>query len=153
MESNHQTATTPHETIQAENGFDAQDPQIGLIVGIGVATIISLAAVIGGLQAYFDHVKEVQYHEQVELPIAENFKNLRTQEDEALNSYKYVDKGAGVVQIPVARAMELLAKEAADGKLTYFAKPYAVKEAAPAAGATPAPAGSTPNAAPAGEKK
>ena len=35
---------------------------------------------------------------------------VREQEDEVLDSYGWVDKGAGVVRIPIERALELVAK-------------------------------------------
>ncbi len=38
----------------------------------------------------------------------EDLGNLRTREDQALNSYGWVDKNAGVVRIPIDRAMQLV---------------------------------------------
>ncbi len=36
---------------------------------------------------------------------------VRKQEDEVLDGYGWVDKGAGVIRIPITRALELVAKE------------------------------------------
>lgn len=41
---------------------------------------------------------------------------LRRKQAEQAQSYGWVDRKAGVVQVPVARAMELIAKEHADDK-------------------------------------
>src|SRR6185436_5206769 len=38
----------------------------------------------------------------------EDLSNLRTREDQALTSYGWVDKNAGVVRIPIDRAMQLI---------------------------------------------
>lgn len=38
----------------------------------------------------------------------QDLKDLRAQEDEILNSYRWVDKGAGVVRIPISEAMRLI---------------------------------------------
>ena len=39
-----------------------------------------------------------------------DLRDLRTAEDAVLNSYGWVDRRAGIVRIPIARAMELLAQ-------------------------------------------
>lgn len=45
-----------------------------------------------------------------------DLKDLRRVEHEVLDSYAWVDKNAGVVRIPVARAIELLAARAGQGE-------------------------------------
>jgi hypothetical protein len=131
MQSNKQTSSEPkethHEVMQAQVGFDEQDPQIPLIVGFGIASVICVIVVVLGIQAYFDHEKAQQVYQQVWVPVAENYRQLRTAEDEGLNSYKYDQQDKTVVHIPIKRAMELLAKEAAENKLQYFQKEYPVK--------------------------
>lgn len=49
---------------------------------------------------------------------------LRAQKQAMLNGYRWIDRGRGIVQIPIERAMRLLAARAASGE-----------QAAPAAGA------------------
>lgn len=44
---------------------------------------------------------------------AEDLAQLRAREDTTLDGYGWEDRAAGVVHIPIARAMELVAKEAA----------------------------------------
>lgn len=122
-----------HDVIQAETGYDKQEPKAGLIAGLTVATFVALIAVILGVQAYYEKVREEQVYREQLAPVSDNLKNLRNSEDEVLNSYK-VDPKTGVVRIPVKRAMELVAKEAAEGKLQYAQTTYPVK-----AGNAPAP--------------
>ena len=44
---------------------------------------------------------------------AEDLAQLRAREDTILDGYGWEDRAAGMVHIPIARAMELVAKEAA----------------------------------------
>ena len=137
------------DEIQAETGYDKQEPPAGLIAGLSLATFVALIAVILGVRAYFDYTKQ-QYEEKVGQAVAEDLKNLRSNEDEALNSYKVLDKDKGVVRIPVRRAMELIAEESAEGKLKYAQKEYPVKSPTAGSGAPtdltgkPAPAAAVP---------
>ena len=135
MESNKpvipETQEMHQETMQAEIGYDKQEPQVLLIGGFGIATAICLAAVVLGIQAYFDHVKNQEIYDLQLRPVSEDYRELRTAEEAALNSYKYADKDRVIVRIPVSRAMELLTKEASENKLQYFSKEYPVKGASP----------------------
>ena len=154
MEETHQDQPLPDhgaaEIAKADTDFDRSEPHALLIAGFGIASVIGLIVIILGIQAYFDHLREQAEYEKVAVPVAQDLKNLHSQEDEELNNYKYVDRNNGTVQIPISRAMQLIAQEAAAHKLKYFQKPTAVKvpgapgEAAPAAaGAAPA-AGTVP---------
>ncbi len=147
MESNeHTDPEVPiPDQIQAETGYDKQEPPAALIAGLSLSTFLALIAVILGVRAYFDYTKQ-QYEEKVGQAVAEDLKNLHGNEDEALNSYKVVDKNNGVVRIPIRRAMELIAKESAEGKLKYAQKEYPVKS--PTSGGS-APGDATGKPAPA----
>lgn len=125
------------EVVKNDTDFDRGDPRALLIAGLGISGLILLVLIILGVQAYFDHVTEVATYEKVLSPVADDLKNLRSQETEELNTYKYIDRNKGVVQIPISRAMDLLAKEAAENKLTYFQKPTPVKSATAPGPATP----------------
>jgi hypothetical protein len=137
------------DEVQAETGYDKQEPRAGLIAGLTLATVVALTAVIVGVRAYFDYTKQ-QYEEQLSKAVAEDLRNLRYNEDQALNSYKILDKDKGVVRIPIRRAMELVAKESAEGKSKYAQKAYPVKSPTSTLGAPgdatgkPAPAAAVP---------
>jgi hypothetical protein len=62
-------------------------------------------------------------------------RQLRTKERDVLHHYAWVDKNAGVVRIPIERAIELLAKE--PHRLALDGSAPAAPAAAPAAPATP----------------
>jgi hypothetical protein len=131
--------------------FDRSEPRALLIASIGIASVLGLTATVLGVQAYFDHLHEQQMYEKVLVPVSQDLRDLHIQEDQELNTYKYIDRSKGTVQIPIARAMELIEKEAAEGKIEYFHQPTPVK-VPNAAGAAPAgaPAAGANTAAPAG---
>ena len=109
-------------------GYELSDLKPGYIAlfGIGVVIAVGLAVVITSL---FVHYRELQ-HARQETPVPRlareresmpeprlqvdapnELRQMRAAEEAALNSYGWVDKEAGVVKIPVDRAMEILAKK------------------------------------------
>lgn len=125
-------------------GYERTDPKTAAIAGAGASVLLLLIAVVLGLQYYYDRVHEQQVYVKVLDPVSEDYRNLRAKEEGQLGSYQYIDRATGAVRLPIARAMELLAREAAEGRLTYPTKPAPV--AAPqqieqAAPATSAPGG------------
>jgi hypothetical protein len=137
------------------HGFDTTEPKGGFIAIFGIATIVTLVVTILGIQYYFDQAYEQQVHTEVLVPESDQLKNLHAAEDTQLYSYQYVDRAQGTVRLTIDRAMDLLATEAAENRLTYSSKPYAVKTpeqlaAGPAATAAPGAPGAKPNPAPQG---
>lgn len=59
---------------------------------------------------------------------------LRREEDQLLNRYSWVDRNAGIVRIPVERAIELLAERG----LPHRSAPEAAEETTPASAPAPA---------------
>lgn len=131
------------EVIKHDTDYDRSDPRALLIAGLGIASIIGLVLTILSVQAYFDHVREQAAYQTVYAPVAQDLRDIHSKEAEELNTYKYLDRNKGTVQIPIGRAMQLLAEEAANHKLTYFQKPTPVKpvEGGAAASATAQPNG------------
>ena len=111
-----------------EAGFDRNDPNSKFIALLGGAIIIFLVAVVFAVQYYHDVVKEQQVFVKVMEPESERLNNLRAREDDQLLRYQYIDRENGSVRIPIQRAMELLAADAAAGRLPYPTSPYPVKK-------------------------
>ena len=128
-------------------GFDPGEPNSrGLLVFI-VITVIGLVAVYFATKSFWEFVYERQQDESIAGKPSEDLATVRAREDQQLKTYGYIDRGKGVVQIPIDRAMDLVAKEAAEGKVKYSTAPT-IKKVEPAQeGITPV-AGS-PAAAPA----
>ncbi len=109
-------------------GYELSDLKPGYIAlfGIGVVIAVGLAVVITSL---FVHYRELQNARQetpvprlareresmpeprLQVDAPNELRQMRAAEEAALNSYGWVDKEAGVVKIPVDRAMEILAKK------------------------------------------
>jgi len=108
-------------------GFDRSEPNVRFIALFGAGTLVLLVLIIFGLQAYFDRALEQQVYIKVLAPPSQALIDLRTREDGELHSYRYVDQGKGIVQVPIERAMELLVSENAQGKVKYPQKPAPVE--------------------------
>lgn len=83
----------------------------------------------------------------------ENLQKLRKDDDEALNTYSWIDKNKGVVRVPISRAMELTVRELAKKKpASAYAIAMPETPAAPGgtAAASPAP---SPSPVPSGTPK
>jgi hypothetical protein len=109
------------------NGYEKGEPRMGLVAAALGGTIVGLILVVLAVQAVYDHMREQQIYVKVLEPVSEDLRNLRAREDGQLHSYQYVDRSTGAVRIPVERAMELLEKEYAEGRLSYPTKPTPVK--------------------------
>ena len=86
---------------------DTSEPRSNLIVVIGVVSTLLLIVICIAMAYYFQIVYQQTVHENVELAPATKLRSLRATENEMLNKYAYVDKEAGVVRIPIERAIEL----------------------------------------------
>jgi hypothetical protein len=119
----HSDSARPEET-----GYELSDLNPGYVglFGIGLAVVLVIAVVVTSLLI---HYKTVQ-HARRDTPIPhlareresmpgmrlqvdpqDELRQMRAAEDATLNSYGWVDKDAGIVRIPVDRAMEILAKK------------------------------------------
>ena len=100
------------ESVHHQAGYEAQEVDIRRIVLIGLAFIALLIISLIMIDQYFTITTEQQVEEIVLRPVSVALRELRSREDEALNSYKVLDARTGIYQIPVKRAMELVADEA-----------------------------------------
>ena len=95
-------------------GFDRAEPNVRLIALVGGVTLVLLVAIVLGLEYYFDRALEQQVYVKVLAPESQALRDLRAREDEELHSYRYLDREKGTVRLPIERAMELMASEAAN---------------------------------------
>ena len=71
-----------------------------------IAIIVTIVATMLFVTAYYDQAHDKLVYERQQVPINEDLRNLRAKEDYELHSYGYADKAAGVVRVPIERAME-----------------------------------------------
>jgi hypothetical protein len=112
--------------IKPQQGYERGEPGTKLIALFGVGFIVVLVAVIMGVQFYFDRLQERQVFQTQLAPVSDDMKNVHARDEGNLHSYGYIDRNNGVVRIPIDRGMELLAREAAEGRLKYPSKPTPV---------------------------
>lgn len=134
---------------EASEGFDHSELAPGAIVAFAIGSVLLLILTIVAVEVYFNKVWDEAVYEKVLAPPSEQLKALHYREDWYLTHYMYADKKTGVVRIPLDRAMNLFAQEAAEGKLFYPAKSYVPKKEEPAPAAPGQPAGQAPAAMPA----
>ena len=130
-------------------GYDTQEPAMGLITGIGLATLGAFIVTVMLVQIYFDSVNQQEYFEKVLKPVSSDYLSLRAQEDAELNSYGYIDREKGLIRLPIDRAISLTASEFAAGKISYSGTPTPIpppEPAAPNGTAAPATGGEQANA-------
>lgn len=130
-------------------GFDHSEPQSTTIVWFAIGSVILLVLTIVAVEMYFNKVYDEAVYQKVLAPPSEQLKALHYREDWYLTHYMYVDKKTGVVRIPLDRAMNLFAQEAAEGKFFYPTKSYIPKKDDQTAPANGQPAAAAPAAAPA----
>lgn len=146
----------PIEHHDPQEGFDRSEPNTSAIWLFTIVSVLGLVLVIVAVQGYFEEIwKEAVYDRVLAVP-SEQLQDVRNRDAWNLTHYMYgnLDKSTNRVRIPIDKAMQIFAAEAAAGKLFYPAKDTPIKVDEPAGAAAPAggsPAGAAPaGAAPAG---
>ena len=115
------------EQHQLGGGHERRDISVTVVTWFAVGLIISAIATyiaIAGLYRYFARQSSspepasrialktpmVVPAPQLQVNPAMDFELFRAAEDAQLNSYGWVDKKAGVIRIPIERAMDLIAE-------------------------------------------
>jgi hypothetical protein len=141
----------PIEHHEPQEGFDKSEPDSHAVWGFTAGSVAVLILVIFAVQGYFEQIyKEAVYQRVLAVP-SEQLQDVRNRDAWNLSHYMYgdLDKSSKRVRIPIDKAMQMLADEAAAGKLFYPAKPTVPKKEEPATPATSTgatPAGAAPAA-------
>ena len=92
--------------------YEKKDVNLLSVFGLSAVLIIILIVILVFLINYFVQSKEEIVYETLLKPESVELKDLFAAEKEKLNSYKILDPDKGIYQIPIDRAMELVAGEA-----------------------------------------
>jgi hypothetical protein len=109
-------------------GYELSDLKPGTIAffAIVLAIVVGLAVVITSLFIHFRTLQQARHEAPVprlagereaipeprlQIAAQNELRQMRAAEEAAVNSYGWVDKDAGIVRIPVKRAMEILAEK------------------------------------------
>jgi len=135
-----------------DEGFDSTEPNTPDIWLFTVVSIIGLILVIVAVQGYFDQIYKEAVYERVLTAPSELLQDVRNRDAWNMTHYMWgnLDKSSNRVRMPIDKAMQTFAAEAAVGKLFYPAKDTPIKKDEPATAAA-APGAAAPAAAPAPE--
>ncbi len=107
--------TIDPESVRA--GYELHDVSIPAIAAFTIFCLVTIVTSIFALDGYFVYSKEKLLNEANNYTYT-NLIELRSDEYEKLSNYAIIDKSKGIYQIPIDRAVELLANEEFAGKKT-----------------------------------
>ena len=129
--------TEPQPVVHPEHPVhrETSDVAIGGIFSFAVTLMVSLVVVFGVVWIFYSYLRrEAAQPVAAEFPLAatsmrrlppeprlqteprEDLRTLRDSEEQALTTYGWVDKNAGIVRIPIERAIDLLAAKTGAAK-------------------------------------
>lgn len=95
-------------------GHEQSDIHVRAVAGFGLTLAVVVGLVLAGVAAWLPHSSTTADKTltppgpQLQAHAREDLIKLRAAEDARLNSYGWVDRKAGLVHIPIERAMELI---------------------------------------------
>lgn len=100
-----------NENIEHNSGYEKRDVNIKgmVIVGLSIIAFVVLSLIL--MNEIFLMEKEQIIYESVLQPESVTLQELREKEETVLENYKTLNDTTGVYQIPIERAMELMAEE------------------------------------------
>jgi hypothetical protein len=93
-------------------GYEKKDINVKMIIVVAAAIVVLIIVLIVWIDSLYQITREQTIQTSVLQPQSASLRELRAHEDEVLNSYKLLDSAAGKYQIPIDRAIELMAEEA-----------------------------------------
>ena len=105
-------AKVPNEQENKSTGYERQDVNPKVLLILGFVLSVSFIILLVFLNDFFVVEKEKEVYEMVLKPESEKLRKLHAHENEVLGSYAVLDRKKGIYQIPIERAMELVAREA-----------------------------------------
>lgn len=94
-----------------KSGYEKKDVNIPIIIGVSLLSITVLVVMVVLLTDFFKLQKESVVYDSVLGKESKELAELRKYESETLNNYKILDAKKGIYQIPIKRAIQLLAEE------------------------------------------
>ena len=109
--------------MTSEQADPLQDPDVNArrVAGLQFGFIVFVGVALAGLGFYFEHLRRGGAISsprpfpppQLETSHGEEIGKLRTAQRDRLQTYSWVDRGQGLLRIPVARAMQIIAARGA----------------------------------------
>jgi hypothetical protein len=112
MSSTDSRAVDPAHSHGSENaGHETSDFNWSTVLWLIPVSVVILLAFFAICIAWFKGAKDRELAEKQAVYVTTELNQLHAKESEILTSYKILDKDKGRYQIPIARAMELIAQE------------------------------------------
>jgi hypothetical protein len=105
-------SSSSHDHHDQPFGYEKKDANIKVISLVTLATALFVIVSVIVVDDVFVLTKEEIIYDTVLRPESVPLRDLRAHEDEVLHSYKVLDAAKGVYQIPIDRALQLMADEA-----------------------------------------
>ncbi len=106
----------PDKKLPESPGYETRDLNVRSIFAVGLVSLALLIIALIVLGQIFILSKEKAIEDQVLKPVSSPLRELRSHEDEVLNSYKVLDPQKGVYQIPIQQAIQILANHAYENR-------------------------------------
>jgi len=117
---------TKHASVEAGPGYETRDASIPTLVKFAIGLFVLLVVALWAMRGLFNYFRVEQTlgppaspfadtrplppQPRLQVAPAKDWRELHASEDHMLLSYGWVDRQAGVVRIPISRAMDLLAQ-------------------------------------------
>jgi hypothetical protein len=112
MSSTDSRTVDPAQPHHSENGgHEMSDFSWTTVLWLIPLSVVIMLVFFGVCIAWFKGAKDRELEEKQAQFVTTELNQLHAKESEILSSYKIIDKAKGRFQIPVARAMELIAQE------------------------------------------
>ncbi|NQV38679.1 MAG: hypothetical protein HQ509_11830 [Candidatus Marinimicrobia bacterium] len=98
-------------TQATSKGYDTHEINIRYVAGIAVASLLFLIVTLTVTYGYYVKEAELAIHNIVNAPQSEVLVVQQQANAKTLNSYAVIDGNAGIYQVPIARAIELIATD------------------------------------------
>ena len=120
------TEPNNHPAAGSPGGYERSDANPARLVHFAIGLAVLLVVVWWGMLQMFDYFKKVQQKDlgaavtpyeqgrplpplpRLQVEPVQDLVQLRAQQNDALDTYGWVDRANGIVRIPVSRAMDLL---------------------------------------------
>ncbi len=75
-----------------------------------MVSVLLVFVIIVGVQAWFYHQEDTEFERKATGEVNVTLADLRLEQQENINRYRWVDRDSGMVTIPIDRAIELAAE-------------------------------------------
>jgi hypothetical protein len=99
------------EEIRPARKEDISDPDTPMTVVVGVVGTVLVFVIVVVLQALFYKAERDEFARKVVAQPPVELRAVQSEQLSQINSYRWVDQQAGVVAIPIDRAMEKVVRE------------------------------------------